>query len=283
MRKLNLDRHWGMTIGVFSWYFLLLILPLLVIFIYSFLSRSPYGSIEWVFQMGNYTRAFQWLYLSILLQSVKNAFLTTFFCILLGFPMALAIARSSPRTRLLLLILILVPFWTNFVVRAFSIKVFLADEGPLNLLLLGLGWIEEALFLNNNVASTLFGMVTAYLPFMVLPLYVALENFDGSLIEAARDLGASSWVIVRKILVPLIAPGLKAGAILVFVPALGEFVVPDVMGGAKTMLAGNLINEQFLKTRDWPFGSALTMLLLIWTFIAIGVSNRIRTRGEMPQ
>jgi spermidine/putrescine transport system permease protein len=183
--------------------------------------------------------------------------------------MAFVMATSSAQVRSILLVLIVLPFWTNFVVRAYATKVLFGEYGPLNQFALSLGLIRKPLDLQNSDLSVWIGMVTNYLPFMVLPLYVTLEKFDFSLIEAARDLGASSWRILAKIIIPLTKPGIITGLIFVFTPALGEFVIPDLLGGARTMLIGNLITEQFLKTRDWPFGAALSLLLIIVVMLTL--------------
>jgi spermidine/putrescine transport system permease protein len=174
--------------------------------------------------------------------------------------------------------LVVIPFWTNFVVRAYATKILFGEFGPLNQFALSLGLIREPLPLTNSDFSVWVGMVTNYLPFMVLPLYVALEKFDFSLIEAAKDLGASPWRIVSKILIPLTKPGIVTGTIFVFTPALGEFVIPDLLGGARTMLIGNLITEQFLKARDWPFGASLSLILIV--IVMASLTIYLRTEGK---
>jgi spermidine/putrescine transport system permease protein len=247
------------TIGWMAWF---LIIPLVIVFIYSFLTKGTYGGIVLRPTLGNYSRAFDWLYLGIFYQSLKLAFLTALSCLLIGYPMAYSLATASPKTRTFLLTLLIVPFWTNFVVRAYALKVMFADQGPLNSIAIALGFIDAPITLSNSYTMVWLGMVTNYLPYMVLPLYVSLEKFDFGLLEAGRDLGASGWNNFWKVLIPLTKPGIVTGSILVFTPALGEFLIPDLLGGAKTMLMGNLITEQFLKMRDWPFGSALSAVLM---------------------
>ncbi|MBI3534646.1 MAG: ABC transporter permease [Deltaproteobacteria bacterium] len=250
-----------------SWFCLFLVVPLGIVMFYSFLTKGMYGGIEFRFTVENYIRATDWIYLKIFWSSLKLALITAFSCLLIGYPMAYVMATATSWLRPVFLMLVIVPFWTNFVVRAFAIKILLGDNGPVNFFLFHFGLIQEPIIFTNTYFAVWLGMVTNYLPFMVLPLYVALEKFDFTLLEAARDLGASSWMILRKILIPLTKQGVIAGFIFVFTPALGEFVIPDLLGGAKTMLIGNLITEQFLKTRDWPFGSALSFVLI---FTVIG-------------
>lgn len=232
------------------------------------------------FSTENYLRALDWVYLRIFVNSLKLASLTACVCLLLGYPMAYVMATASPRIRSLLLILVILPFWTNFVIRAYAIKVFFGDYGPLNRLLMAVGLTHEPLPLGNSDLSVWFGMVTNYLPFMILPLYVALEKFDFSLLEAAKDLGATSWKVIWRVLFPLTKPGIVTGLIFVFTPALGEFVIPDLLGGARTMLIGNLITEQFLKTRDWPFGAALSILVILIVMVSLAVYLRIEAAEE---
>ena len=183
--------------------------------------------------------------------------------------MAYVIATAPDKLRNALLTLVVIPFWTNFVVRAYAIKVLLAEWGPINHLGLALGIINAPIDLGNRELAVWFGMVTNYLPFMVLPLYVSMEKLDFSLLEAARDLGATPIRTLWNVLVPLTRPGIVTGVIFVFTPALGEFVIPDLLGGARTMLIGNLITEQFLKTRDWPFGAALSFLLICVVMVSL--------------
>jgi spermidine/putrescine transport system permease protein len=218
--------------------------------------------------------------LRIFANSLKLASLTAFCCLLIGYPMAYVMATASARIRSFLLILVILPFWTNFVIRAYAIKVLFGDYGPMNYLLMKLGLTSEPISFGNNDWSVWFGMVTNYLPFMVLPLYVALEKFDFPLIEAAKDLGASSWKVLWRILFPMTKPGIVTGFIFVFTPALGEFVIPDLLGGSRTMLIGNLITEQFLKTRDWPFGAALSILVILIVMVCLGFYLRIEASEE---
>lgn len=246
--------------------FLLLffVVPLLILAVYSFLKRGAYGQLIWEFNLQNYVRVIDPLYLSILWRSFVIASATTLLCLLLAYPFAYYIARlSSPRRRNLLLILVMVPFWTNFLIRTYAWRVILGTDGPINGLLMGLGVIQEPLPLIFNDGAVMVGLVYGYLPFMVLPLYAAIDRIDFSLMEAAHDLYANGRQAFMQVLLPLSMPGVIAGSILVFIPALGAFVTPDLLGGAKTVMIGNLIQSQFLTARDWPFGSAFSVLLML--------------------
>ncbi|MDB5038180.1 MAG: Spermidine/putrescine transporter permease [Bacteriovoracaceae bacterium] len=273
--SLSKSKTYWFAIPTIGWMIWFLVIPLIIVFIYSFLTKGIYGGIVYRSTLENYSRAFDWLYFGIFFQSVKLALFTAIFCLLIGYPMAYALATASQKLRPVLLTLLVVPFWTNFVVRTYALKVMFADQGPINSLALSLGLIDAPITLSNSYAMVWLGMVTNYLPYMVLPLYVTLEKFDFSLLEAGRDLGASGWNNFWKVLIPLTKHGIVTGSILVFTPALGEFLIPDLLGGAKTMLMGNLITEQFLKMRDWPFGSALSMVLMAVVLASLVVIIRL--------
>lgn len=244
------------------WLVVFFVVPLVIVFVYSFLTRGTYGQVVWRFNLGNYLRVFDPLYLRIFLRSISLALLTTMGCLLFGYPLGYFIARRGPRGRNILLLLLVIPFWTNFLVRTYAWRVILSNDGPINSALLGLGVIAQPLQLLFTDTAVLIGMVYSFLPEMVLPIYVAVERLDSSLIEAAHDLYASDTQAFRRIILPLTMPGILAGSILVFIPALGAFVTPDLLGGAKTVMLGNLIQQQFLTARDWPFGSALSFVLM---------------------
>jgi spermidine/putrescine transport system permease protein len=265
------------ALGWFLWF---LLIPLSIIVIYSFATKGTYGGVIFRFNPDNYLRAADWIYLRIFWNSLKLASLTAFCCLLLGYPMAYVMATASLRVRTFLLMLVIIPFWTNFVVRAYAMKVLFGEYGPLNQIVMSLGLVREPIPLSNSDFSVWLGMVTNYLPFMVLPLYVALEKFDFSLLEAAKDLGASSWKVLWKVLIPLSKQGIVTGVLFVFTPALGEFVIPDLLGGARTMLIGNLITEQFLKSRDWPFGAALSLLLMLLVMVSLVIYLRAEASAE---
>jgi spermidine/putrescine transport system permease protein len=245
--------------------FVFMILPLVLVAGLSFLSRGTYGEVEFEFNPSNYLRLFDPIYGKILLYSLGVGFGTTIFSIAIGYPLAYYIARSPARQRSLLLFLILVPFWTNFIIRTYAWIMILRAGGFLDGLLQWLHITTQPLGLLYTPTAVMIGMVYEFLPFMVLPLYTSLEKIENSLLEAAADLGAPPWRVFLRVTLPLSVPGMIAGTILVFIPAMGMFVLPDLMGGAKTLLIGNVIRNQFLTARDWPFGSAASMILMLMT------------------
>lgn len=261
-----------------GWFIWFLLIPLSIIAVYSVATKGIYGGVVFRFSFDNYVRATDWIYIRILWNSLKLATYTALACLVIGYPMAYVMATAKARMRSILMMLVVIPFWTNFVVRAYALKVLFGQNGPVNALALGLGLIREPVDLANNYFSVGLGMVTNYLPFMVLPLYVALEKFDFSLLEAAKDLGAKPWALLTRILLPLTRAGIITGLIFVFTPALGEFVIPDLLGGSRTMLIGNLITDQFLKSRDWPFGAALSMLLILVVMASLVVYLRVQQK-----
>jgi spermidine/putrescine transport system permease protein len=257
-----------------------MIVPMILVVVISFLNRGTYGNIEYRFNIDNYVRLIDPLYLRILVYSMWVAGLTTGITILIGYPLAYYIARANTRQRSLLLFLILVPFWTNFIIRIYAWIMILRTEGILNNMLINLGVINSPLDILYTPLAVQIGMVYEFLPFMVLPLYTSLEKIENAQLEAAADLGARPWRAFLRVTFPLSVPGIVAGSILVFIPAMGMFVVPDLMGGAKTMLVGNLIRNQFLTARDWPFGSAASMLLMLLTLAVTLVYTRKAGFGE---
>jgi spermidine/putrescine transport system permease protein len=259
----------GLTLISPSLIFLIifLLLPLLLVVVLSFMTRGPYGNVVYRLNPENYLRLIDPLYLRILGYSVYTAAFTTLATIVIGYPLAYYIASISARKRTLYLFLILVPFWTNFIIRIYAWIMILRTEGFLNTLLLNLGIIKVPLNILYTPTAVLIGMVYEFLPFMVLPLYTSLEKVETAQLEAAADLGARPWQAFLRVTLPLSVPGIIAGSILVFIPAMGMFVVPDLMGGAKTILVGNLIRNQFLTARDWPFGAAASMILLLITLV----------------
>ena len=189
--------------------------------------------------------------------------MTTVLCLVLGLPLAYYIARLPPHRQAFWLVLIMIPFWTNFLVRTYAWIFILRTEGLLNTVLLQFNLIPAPLEMLYSNGAVLVGLVYGYLPFMVLPLYAAIERVDPALIEAARDLYAGRWALFHRILVPLTKPGIIAGCVLVFVPSLGAYLTPDLLGGARSMMAGNLIQHEYLVARDWPLGSALSLVLMV--------------------
>ena len=250
--------------------------PLAIVCVYSFLSRGAYGGVERPFTLENYTRVWDPLYGIILWRSLWIAAVATALCLALGFPLALFIARSGAKKNLYLSLVIL-PFWTSFLIRTYAWMFLLRDTGLINTVLQALGLIHQPLPMLYNDGAVILGLVYGYLPFMVLPLYATLERMDASLIEAAADLGARPLDALFRVTLPLCAPGIRAGAILVFVPCLGTFLTSDLLGGSKTILIGNLVQNQFTTARDWPFGAALSLVLMA---AAMALLLAARRQGE---
>jgi spermidine/putrescine transport system permease protein len=250
--------------------------PLAIIVVYSFLSRGAYGGVQLPWSLENFTRVWDPVYGFIILRSLWVAAVATALCLILGFPLALFIARSGPRKNFYLSLVIL-PFWTSFLIRTYAWMFILRDTGIVNSALQSVGFIRQPLPLLYNYGAVILGLVYGFLPFMVLPLYATLERLDPSLIEAAADLGARPWDTLVRVVLPLCAPGIRAGAILTFVPCLGTYLTSDLLGGSKTVLIGNVVQNQFTASRDWPFGAALSLALMA---IAIGLLLAVRRRGE---
>ena len=260
---------WGM-IGVF------LALPVALVVVYSFLTKEFRGGVIWDFTLTAYDQFFfsrglfgdeaatlEWTYIGIFWRSVWQAGLATAICLLVGFPTAWFIATRPARSRPVWLFLITIPYWVNLLIRTVSLKFLIRDNGPLNELLLGLGVISDPLPLVNTNLAVQLGLFYSYLPFMVLPVYAAVERYNFALTEAAADLGAGRWTTLWHIILPIVRPGIVAGCILVFVPSLGAFLAPDLLGGAKNFMIGSLIDEQFKGSQgNWPFGSAVAVILM---------------------
>lgn len=243
------------------WLALLLGAPLAIVCAYSLLTRGAYGGVTPPWTIENYGRLFDPLYGAVLLRSLVMAAVATILCLLLGFPLALFLSRARERKSLYLFLVIL-PFWTSFLVRTYAWLFLLRDTGLVNTALLRLGVIHQPLPLLYNDGAVLLGLVYGYLPFMILPLFATLERLDPALLEAAADLGAKPLVALARVVIPLSAPGVRAGLILVFIPCVGAYLTPDLLGGGKTVLIGNLVQNQFTTARDWPFGSAVSLALM---------------------
>ena len=260
---------WGM-IGIF------LLLPVILMAVYSVLTKEFRGGVDWSFSIAAYDQFFvtrglfgdeppqiEWTYIAIFWRSIWQAGLATTVCLIVGFPTAWFIATRPAASRSLWLFAITIPYWVNLLIRTVSLKFLIRDNGPLNEGLMGLGLIDTPLALVNTNAAVMLGLFYSYLPFMVLPIYAAVERYNFALSEAAADLYASRWVVLHEIVLPLVRPGLIAGCILVFVPSLGAFLAPDLLGGAKNFMIGSLIEEQFKGSMgNWPFGAAVAMILM---------------------
>jgi spermidine/putrescine transport system permease protein len=247
-------------------------IPLLIIGVYSVLQRGAYGGVEAVFTLASFQRLADSLYLTILARSFLVAAAATLLCLVLAFPLAWFISHAGPRKNLYLALVVL-PFWTSILICMYSWMFLLRDTGLVNTLLLSLGWISEPIPLLYNYGAVLLGLVYNYLPFMVLPIYAALERLDPHLVEASSDLGARPWTTFRRVVLPLSAPGVRAGGVLVFIPCLGDYLTPDLLGGGRTIMIANLIHNQFTSSRDYPFGAAVSLalmsvvMLLLWQLL----------------
>lgn len=274
--KTSTRNGWLLSTPALVVLFLAAIGPLTVMLVYAFLTPGQFGNVEWVFSTEAW---FQVLFerdifdptavtladahLTIFWRSVWLSVATTVLTFLVGLPTAWFIATRPPSQRPLWLFLITIPFWTNLLIRTFAILQVIRNEGLLNTLLIETGLRTEPLQILYTETAVLIGMVYVYLPLMVLPLYAAIDRFDMRLLEAAYDLYADSWRVLRRIILPIIAPGIVAGSILVFVPSLGAYVTPRVLGGGKNMMIGNFIELQFGQGRNWPLGAALSLVLLV--------------------
>jgi spermidine/putrescine transport system permease protein len=244
------------------WWAGLLVLPVGLVLAYSFFQRGIYGGVVYDLTFDNYRRAFDSLYLDVLWFSLRVAVEATVISLLIGYPVALFIATRPARWRTVLLVLVILPFWTSLLIRTYAWIVLLNDQGLINRVLRGTGLVDEPVRLLYNEFAIVLGMVSTYLPLMVLPIYAALERLGPELVEASADLGANAWKRLWTVLVPLTAPGIAAGCIFVFVPTLGNFLIPDLLGGGRRQMVGTLIQGQFLKARDWPFGATLAASLI---------------------
>ncbi len=272
-------RNASLLFGSFSLLIGFFILPLVYLLGVSFAARSPYGTIQWVLNLHNYARAFQPLYLEIYWRSFWMALLTTALCGLLAYPVAYKIALGvSARWKSALLLLVVIPFWTSFLIRTYAWMVILRTEGVINIVLLNLHLIHEPLRLLYTPLAVFIGLVYGELPFMILPLYTVLQKIDPALLEAAEDLGANRVTTFFRVTLPISTPGLIAGAVLVFIPSIGAFITPDLLGGARAMMVGNLIQNQFALVRDQPFGSAVAFLLTFVVLALLMVSLRSAQR-----
>ncbi len=239
----------------------LFLFPMLIILAYSLLTRGTYGGISLPWSVESYQRFADPIYLGILWRSFWIAGASTVISLLLGFPLALFISRAG-KWKNLYLSLVILPFWTSFLVRTYAWMFLLRDTGLVNSTLQKMGIIHDPLPLLYNDGAVILGLVYGYLPFMVLPLFGTLEKLDRNLLEAAADLGARPWATLLRVVLPLSAPGIRAGVILVFIPCLGAYLTPDLLGGGKSVMIGNLIQNQFTTARDWPFGSAISLALM---------------------
>lgn len=264
--------------------------PMIIMLLYSFLEPGLYGGVEWNFYHWNYGRILGWadgeweefdpVYFTIFLRSARIALSTVVISLFICYPAALWVKGLPVRVRTFVVFMITLPFFVSLVVRLFCWVLILRPSGFLNTMLMGLGLISEPLDLMFTETAVLIGMTYVLLPFMFLPIYASVEKLDSSLLQASADLGASPWQTFFRVTLPLTLPGIAAGCILVFIPSLGNFIVPDLLGGAKVMMIGNLVEQQFLSARNWPFGSALSVMIMLVMFLLITLYVRRMGRTE---
>lgn len=268
-----------------------LVVPICIVLVYSFLTPGTYGGVIWEFSFDAYiqflferdlfdeTLVFSSAYLQIYFRSFMQAAAATVLCFLIGFPTAYFIATRPARQRTMWVLLVTVPYWVNLLIRTIAMLFLIRNEGPLNQSLMSLGVIETPIQIAYTNIGVGIGLVYSYLPFMVLPIYATIEKFDFRLVEAAYDLYADKVTIMRKIILPLSLPGVIAGSLLVFIPSLGAFIAPDLLGGGKNLMIGNLIALQFQGSRNWPFGSAAAIILMTMVLVALLVYIRQQSKG----
>ncbi len=272
-------RGWSLAGPGVGWLVVFFAVPLALVAAFSVMPRGPWGGVEPGFTLEAYRRFLVPIYLTTLGRTVLFALACTALCLALGFPVAYAISRSG-RWKTSLLVLVVLPLWTSFLVRTFAMIFLLRDTGLVNQWLLAVGLAREPLTLLYTPGAVLAGLVYGFLPFMILPIYASLEKLDLALLEAADVLGARPLARFRRIVLPLAMPGVVAGSLLVVVPALGAFLTPDLLGGAKQLMIGNLIQNQFAAARNWPFGSAASLVMLGLVLAAAVAWLRLRDRTE---
>jgi spermidine/putrescine transport system permease protein len=275
----------GIIFLTLFWLGLFVLVPHVLVLLTSVLSPDPQHLAVWPLTLDSWARVWEPLYAEVFLHSLWLSAVTTLVCLLLGYPFAYLLAKLPKLWRGVLLFLMIVPFWTNSLIRTYALKLLLGNKGVINTALLGLGITDEPVELLYTEFAVIFGLVYVLLPFMVLPLVSSFDKLDGHLIEAAHDLGAGFWQRFRHIILPLTTPGIVAGCLIVFLPAMGMFYVADLLGGAKNLLVGNVIRNQFLVVRDWPFGAAFSVALiaimasLLWLYFV--ANRRINRQGGL--
>ncbi len=291
MRARNLGRRLVVAVPM-VWLLLFFMVPFILVFGISFsqaqLSIPPFAPLwEWVdnrvlalrVHLTNYHfLATDALYISSYLYSLRVAAISTLFCLLLGYPMAYGIARAAPTARSLLLMLVILPFWTSFLLRVYAWIGLLKNNGVINNVLMSLGLIHQPIVMMQTDFAVYIGIVYSYLPFMILPLYANLEKHDRTLLEAAADLGARPWKAFMRITLPLSVPGIIAGALLVFIPAVGEYVIPSLLGRSDQLMIGRVLSDEFFENRDWPVASAVAIAMLLLLVVPIVIFQRHQGR-----
>ena len=283
MEKAHAKHQWRsntlpalLTVGPVTLVLVLLVaIPLIYVVVMSFCSIDQYYNVQMQFTLDNYKRLVSANYLKIYAQSIMIAFVTTLLCILIGYPFSYIIARTHSKRKKLFYMLVIIPFWTNSLIRIYGWRTFLGTNGWLNTALQFLHLTKEPLDLLYKQGTTVLGMVYCLIPFMILPLYTAIEKLDGSLLEASADLGAKPAVTFVKVILPLTSSGIFSGSIIVFIPCLGYFFVSDILGGGNSDVIGNLIERQFQSGNNWPLGAALSIILIVITLVLVKLYQRM--------
>lgn len=263
-----------------SWLILMTLIPFFIIVGMSFLQRTELGTIEFHFNLNNYAITFNVVYLKVLLKTLWLALMATISCLLVGFPIAYYLARHAGPLKQVGLVLLFIPFWTNFILRIYGIISLLGNNGLFNQLLMHFGWIDSPVSILYTRLGVYIGLVYNYLPFLVVPIYSALEKLDPSLREAAFDLGANRFQTFSKVVLPNIKEGVFIGSLFVFIPMLGEYVIPDLLGGAKEAFLGKVMVDQFFTMQNWPLGSAMATLLSLILLLALILQNQWKKTNE---
>lgn len=270
---------------IFSWLIFFVLIPNLLVLTVSFLTRDSSDFYALPFTLDNYMNLFNPLYAQVVWNSLYMSGIATIICLLIGYPFAFMLSKINPKYRPFLLFLVVLPFWTNSLIRIYGMKIFLGVKGVLNTMLMDMGILSEPIRILNTEVAVIIGLVYLLLPFMILPLYSAIEKLDGRLLEAARDLGANAVQRFFRVILPLTMPGIVAGCLLVLLPAMGMFYVADLLGGAKVLLVGNVIKSEFLISRNWPFGSAisigLTILMALLIFVYYRANKLLNKKVEL--
>lgn len=279
--KNNFIGSFGKTsiIIMYVWLCLFAFLPFLLVFIASFLTKGDAEFVEFSFSLQSYIKIFDSLYLNIFLKSLSLSIITSIITLILALPFAYGISKLPSKLKAWALLLTIIPFWTSSLVRTYALVAILKTQGVLNSILLWSGLIDQPLELLYTKTAVIIGMVYTLLPFMILPLYASFEKLDKQYLEAAKDLGANNFQLTVKIILPLVSPGIIAGIILVFLPSLGMFFVPDLLGGAKDLIIGSFIKNQFLTFRDWPFGSVASVVLTLLMIAMILIYSKVQKIG----
>lgn len=275
------DRSFFLVLPGLGWLAVFMVVPCLIVFFFSFFERGIYGGIDYTFTLGNFARAADPIYLSIFLGSARIALTATAIAVLLAYPAAYAISLAPKHRQTSYLFLVMLPFWSNYLIRTYAWIVLLNREGLINKGLTSAGIIQEPLDLLYNDFAVVTGLVYNYLPFVILAIYASLQRMNPELREASCDLGAPAWRTFLRVTLPLTLPGVAAGAVFVFVLSIGNFITPDLLGGGRMLMVGNLIYDQFLSARDWPFGAALSLILIfimmVLLFAQAAMVNRAQT------